>query len=164
MKTFLDDIPKVPKSAFKDLKDADISDLESDSGSEVHSGDHQHSGHTSFLTGTSQPTPTIAPLFNQPGGSSEFFNVLRDKKICLENAFMADSENIRGTVRVVNLDFNKKVVIRYTFDDWITSETIDGVYLQGSCDGFSDKFTFLLDYKQASCDYSIPSTFFQGII
>ena len=30
VKTFLDEIPKVPKSAFQDLKDAELSDLESD--------------------------------------------------------------------------------------------------------------------------------------
>ena len=37
VKTFLDEIPKVPKSAYNDLKDAELSDLESsasDSGSE----------------------------------------------------------------------------------------------------------------------------------
>ena len=37
VKTFLDEIPKVPKSAYNDLKDAELSDYESsasDSGSE----------------------------------------------------------------------------------------------------------------------------------
>ena len=72
MKTFLDEIPKVPKSAFSDLKDAELSDLEStDSGSgsergifPVHppttlatssgdrasiSGDQASNGHSTFL-------------------------------------------------------------------------------------------------------------------
>jgi len=143
VKTFLDDIPKVPKSAFKDLKDADISDLESDSGSEVYSSEHQQD---------KLPTssPTVVPLFNQPGGTSKFFTLLRDKKVCLENAHMTDSETIRGTVRVVNLDFNKKILVVYTFDDWNTSSAVGGTYLQGSCDGFSDKFTFLLNYSPVS--------------
>jgi len=34
VKTFLDEVPRVPKSAFRDLKDAELSDIESDSGSE----------------------------------------------------------------------------------------------------------------------------------
>jgi len=148
VKTFFDEIPKVPKSAFKDLKDADLSDLDSDSGSEIQSSSAQNT--TSLPTG-----PTISPLFNQPGGSSEFFNILRDKKVCLENAYMSDEETIRGTVRVVNLDFNKKISLNYTFDDWKTSATLEGIYIEGSCDGFSDKFTFLLDYSPVSVFHGI---------
>ena len=33
VKTFLDEVPRVPRSAFRDLKDAELSDIESDSGS-----------------------------------------------------------------------------------------------------------------------------------
>lgn len=33
IKTFLDEVPNIPKSAFKDLKDAELSDMESDTGS-----------------------------------------------------------------------------------------------------------------------------------
>ena len=63
---------------------------------------------------------------------------------------MSDLNTIRGTIRVVNLDFNKKVIVRYTTDDWkSTSDTI-GVYLSGSCDGFSDKFNFAIDYANIS--------------
>lgn len=149
VKTFFDEIPKVPRSAFKDLKDADISDLESDSGSEIPpSIDYLQDREFSAFSGNCQTSPALAPLFNQPGGSSEFFNVLRDKRVCLENASVANHESIKGIVRVVNLDFNKKVVIRYSFDDWITSTDIQATYVQGSCDGFSDKFTFSFDYKQ----------------
>ncbi len=33
IKTFLDEVPNIPKSAFQDLKDAELSDMESDAGS-----------------------------------------------------------------------------------------------------------------------------------
>ena len=82
--------------------------------------------------------------------STGFFTNLRDKKVCLESAYMSDLKTIRGTVRVVNLDFNKKVVVRFTTDDWRTTSDVDAVYLNGSCDGFSDKFNFCLDYSSIS--------------
>ena len=78
---------------------------------------------------------------------SEFFNHLRDKKVCLESAYMSDMTTIKGIARVVNLDYNKRVLIRYTTDDWTTTTEVVGEYLVGSCDGFSDKFNFVLDYS-----------------
>jgi protein phosphatase 1 regulatory subunit 3A/B/C/D/E len=39
-------------------------------------------------------------------------------------------------------------VVRYTTDEWLTSTDVNAVYLNGSCDGFSDKFTFSVDYSR----------------
>lgn len=147
IKTFLDEVPRVPKSAFRDLKDAELSDIESDSGSEYQFSVQPPAGPPSRQSFLTSSNPTIAPLFNQPSGSTSFFNTLRARKVCLESAYMADLKTIKGTIRVVNLDFNKKVVVRYTTDDWLTTNDVDGVYLNGSCDGFSDKFTFSVDYS-----------------
>jgi len=148
VKTFLDEVPNVPKSAFKDLKDAELSDMESDNGSELHFPVLPPTGPPTIPTFTApSKTPTIAPLFNQPSGSSEFFNHLRDKKVCLESAYMSDVTTIKGIARVVNLDYNKRVFVRYTTDDWTTTTEVVGEYLVGSCDGFSDKFNFVLDYS-----------------
>ena len=100
VKTFLDEVPKVPKSAFQDLKDAELSDLDSDSGSDrafpvqPPSGppiSHQHGGHNSRKTGPYSAVPTFSPLFSQPSGNSDFFNKLRDRKVILENAFYISS-------------------------------------------------------------------------
>jgi hypothetical protein len=46
--------------------------------------------------------------------SSRYFQVL------LENAFLSDNFTIKGTVRVMNMDFYKSVYIRYTLDEWKT--------------------------------------------
>ena len=148
VKTFLDEVPNVPKSAFKDLKDAELSDMDSDAGSDLQFPVLPPTGPPMLPTFRAPSTgPTIAPLFNQPSGSSEFFNHLRDKKVCLESAYMSDLNTIKGTARVVNLDYNKRVVIVYTTDDWTETTEVVGEYLVGSCDGFSDKFNFVLDYS-----------------
>ena len=154
VKTFLDEVPKVPKSAFQDLKDAELSDLDSDSGSDrafpvqPPSGPpitHQHGGHNSRKTGPYSAVPTFSPLFSQPSGSSDFFNKLRDRKVILENAYMSDLTTVKGIVRVVNLDFHKSVFVRYTLDEWSTTSDTSASYMSGSSDGFSDKFVFNID-------------------
>ena len=147
VKTFLDEVPKVPKSAFQDLKEAELSDLDSDSGSErtfpvqPPSKPPQQSSNM----GVAMATPIFSPLFNQPSGSTDFFNKLRDKKVILESAYMSDITTIKGIVRVVNLDFHKSVFVRYTMDEWATTSDASSQYMTGSCDGFSDKFVFNID-------------------
>ena len=154
VKTFLDEIPKVPKSAFQDLKDAELSDLDSDSGSDRAFPVQPPTGPPSsrsrpFRTGgsaaSSTPTPTFSPLFSQPSGSSDFFSKLRDRKVSLESAYMCDLTTIKGIVRVVNLDFHKSVFVRYTLNEWSTTSDVHAAYMSGSCDGFSDKFVFNID-------------------
>lgn len=149
VKTFLDEVPRVPKSAFRDLKDAELSDIESDSASEASVGCR-----SPFVGRRGRPMPPwnmqpnqvrvqLMPTFGQPGAMSNFFNVLLERKICLENAYGGtDRCSFKGTVRVHNIDFHKKVIIRYTTNEWQTSKDYEAVYMQGSCDGFSDKFTF----------------------
>ena len=83
-------------------------------------------------------------MFNQPGGFANFFDLIHSKKVCLENAYMADKCSIKGTVRVQNISFHKRVLLRYTTNEWVRSFDLEAKYLDGSCDGFSDKFTFLL--------------------
>ena len=92
-----------------------------------------------------KPNPTFSPLFAQPSGNSDFFTLLRDQKVKLESAWMSTFDTVKGTVRVVNLDFHKAVSVKYTVDDWATSSDTQGSYVKGSCDGFSDKFSFNLD-------------------
>ena len=48
-------------------------------------------------------------------------------------------------VRLINLDFHKTVLVKYTFDNWASSKEDQAGYIPGSCDGFSDKFVFTID-------------------
>lgn len=122
VRTFLDEIPKVPKSAFDEL--------------------------------TIAPEPPISlgqrldkiivPLFQQPGASPNFLDVVQAQNVAMENAAVTDPIclTITGLVRVRNLDFHKSVHIRYSLDAWKSYSDLQAEYVPNSCDGFSDKFSF----------------------
>lgn len=123
VRTFLDEIPKVPKSAFDELvitaKEAPIS-----LGQRL--------------------DKIIVPLFQQPGASPNFLDIVQLQNVALENAAVTDPIclTITGLVRVRNLDFNKSVHVRYTLDAWHSYSDLQAEYIPSSCDGFSDKFSF----------------------
>ncbi|KAH8261674.1 hypothetical protein KR044_013264 [Drosophila immigrans] len=125
VKTFLDEIPTIPKSAFEDLEI-----LESE---------------PPLVLGP-KSDKLLMPLFQQPGGLATFLDAVREKQVSLENAAVSDSINqtISGSVRVRNLDFHKSVHIRYSLDGWRSYADLQANYVENSCDGFSDKFTFVL--------------------
>lgn len=122
VRTFLDEIPKVPKSAFDEL-----------------------------ITTPEPPISLgqrldkiIVPLFQQPGASPNFLDVVQAQHVALENAAVTDPIclTITGVARVRNLDFHKSVHVRYSLDAWQTYSDLQAEYVPNSCDGFSDKFTF----------------------
>uniref|UniRef100_A0A182FD48 CBM21 domain-containing protein n=2 Tax=Anopheles albimanus TaxID=7167 RepID=A0A182FD48_ANOAL len=130
VRTFMDEVPKVPQSAYEDL---------------------------TIAQATEQPIPEIislgpkvdrvlVPLFQQPGALPCFLDRVREKQVNLENAAVTDpiTLTITGTVRVRNLDFHKSVYVRYTLDNWRSYSDLQATYAENSCDGFSDKFTFTL--------------------
>nr|CAD7204635.1 unnamed protein product [Timema douglasi] len=140
VRTFLDEIPKVPKSAYLDLEDVDLS-LGSDQSPNVVSN---YVSKVTPLCSGAKPEKCLVPLFQQPGGQTDFLDRVRDRKVCLENAVVVDSTtfSISGTIRVRNLDFHKSVHVRYSLDGWKTFSDLQATYVPNSCDGFSDKFTF----------------------
>ncbi|RZF48273.1 hypothetical protein LSTR_LSTR006240 [Laodelphax striatellus] len=138
VRTFMDEVPKVPKCAFADLKGVELS-----SSPPVRS----------FLDFVQQPlTPsssqqkTIVPLFEQPSCRTDFLDRVRDCFVCLENAMVSDAalSTITGIVRVKNIDFHKSVYIRYSIDCWKSFADLQARYVPNSWDGLSDKFSFVL--------------------
>lgn len=126
VRTFLDEVPKIPKSAYEDL---DVTLLPS---------------HQAII-----PPPidkVLVPLFQQPGCLPGFVERLKDCQVCLESATVTDPVNltITGIVRVRNLDFHKSVHVRFSTDSWRTFSDMTANYVENSCDGFSDKFSFML--------------------
>ena len=93
---------------------------------------------------TSSSTTALVPMFTQPGSSTSFYDLVREKKVCLENAFMEDPTTICGVVRVLNISFHKSVGVRWTRNDWSTQNDIQATYIDGSSDGVTDKFSFRL--------------------
>lgn len=125
VKTFMDEIPSIPKSAFEDLEI-----VETDPPIQM----------------GPKAEKILMPLFQQPGGLPNFLDAVREKQVSLENAVISDHFNltISGTVRVRNLDFHKSVHIRYSLDGWRSFADLQANYVQNSCDGFSDSYTFVM--------------------
>nr|XP_034831694.1 glycogen-binding subunit 76A isoform X1 [Maniola hyperantus] len=125
VKTFMDEIPVVPKSAYNDLTGCDVQN-----------------------SPPARPTPrlgalTLVPLFQLPRDVTE---KLEKQNVCLESSRVCDGVHVTicGSVRVRNLDFHKTVHIRYTMNRWKTYTDLQTTYVQGSCDGYSDRFQFIL--------------------
>ncbi|XP_044735816.1 glycogen-binding subunit 76A [Chrysoperla carnea] len=142
VRTYLDEIPKIPTSAYEDLNVLDLCVNSCDQDTCLNSLTDQ----IDSMYCRQKPEKVLVPLFQQPGGETDFIERVRQRQCCLENACVQDnvSLSIAGTVRVRNIDFNKSVHIRYTLDSWKTYSDLQATYVQKSCDGFSDKFTFLL--------------------
>lgn len=128
VKTFVDEVPKVPKQAYEDL---DFT-LEPPVVQQISLGP--------------KADRVLVPLFQQPGALPCFLDKVREKQVNLENAAVTDpvTLTITGTVRVRNLDFNKSVYVRYSTDCWRSFSDLQASYVENSCDGFSDKFAFTI--------------------
>ncbi|KAK3760040.1 hypothetical protein RRG08_064711 [Elysia crispata] len=111
--------PKIPPSAMADLQ-AGLSEDRKEIGSKY-----------------------LCPCFNQPGASDNFYQRVLGQKVCLENAIITDL-TITGFVRVANISFHKSVRVRYTDNGWATFHDIAASYVQNSCDGPTDRFSFSL--------------------
>ncbi|XP_062605301.1 glycogen-binding subunit 76A-like [Saccostrea cucullata] len=79
--------------------------------------------------------------FQQPGASENFLQKVLAQKVCLENAIVTDL-TITGVVRVANIGFHKVVRVRYTYNAWVSYHDIMASYVQNSCDGPTDRFSF----------------------
>lgn len=83
----------------------------------------------------------LCACFNQPGAADNFFQKVRDLKVSLENAIINDL-TITGFIRVANISYHKSVRVRYTHNGWSTFHDIAASYVQNSCDGPTDRFSF----------------------
>lgn len=134
VKTFLDEVPTVPKSAYEDLHGADL-----------YQATESLSNNT-FTVIVPQVEKVLTPVFQQPCIQPNFLDRVVQRHVCLENAVVSDMSlfAIRGLVRVKNVDFHKSVHVRYTINNWHSFSDLKARYVPNSCDGFSDKFSFTL--------------------
>lgn len=126
VKTFMDEIPVIPKSAYDDLTGCDFIQ-------------NSPPVHTSQRVGVL----TLVPLFQLPRDTTE---KIESQNVCLELARVGDGSHITicGSVRVRNLDYHKTVHVRYTMDKWKTYTDLQATYIPSSCDGYSDRFQFVI--------------------
>lgn len=91
-----------------------------------------------------QQTPTFICEFTQPISLISFKERVRLNKVHLETCHInssAGNVSVTCTIRVLNLAYDKSIIVRYTTDSWHTyTDTSPATYKPGSCDGWSDKF------------------------
>lgn len=88
--------------------------------------------------------------FTQPSADYlDFRNRLQKNFVCLENCTLQERA-VSGTVKVKNVSFEKKVVIRITYNSWKTYSDVDCVYMNNVYgDSDNDTFSFALDLPSA---------------
>ncbi|XP_033117320.1 protein phosphatase 1 regulatory subunit 3D-like [Anneissia japonica] len=101
----------------------------------------QHAFRDLQIASTSSTRVSLSLTFQQPSGKSDFMHKLWKQNVCLENALISDFMII-GTIKVINIDYHKKVVVRYTIDKWRTFNEILATYVPGSHNGPTDRFSF----------------------
>ncbi|XP_069607315.1 protein phosphatase 1 regulatory subunit 3D isoform X1 [Ranitomeya imitator] len=62
----------------------------------------------------------LEPDFKQPVEGGDFPERLHQYCVCLEKVTSSEELGISGTIRVVNLAFEKMVLVRYSFTNWKT--------------------------------------------
>lgn len=134
VKFFKDDVPVVPKSAFKHLQVPSSLILQRFYGvspciQEIYSESAKF---------------TLVPEFLQPCSSANFCARVHSQGVCLENCIIsAGAGNLSVTciIRVLNVAFEKEVTVRHSLNEWQTYIDSLASYLPNSCEGWSDKFS-----------------------
>lgn len=117
-----DEPPIVPESATKDLK--------------LNFNDQ-------FIK--SKEVKKLCICFSSPENCLDFIWRVQEKKVLLENCSVNDSDNsVHGSIRVENLAFDKKVIIRYTFDNWLSHQDLTASFESSVSDGATDRFQFAI--------------------
>lgn len=104
---------------------------------------------SNLTKGASASVTSVPPLslsFTQPAADYLAFRDRLEKNcVSLENVILKDYE-VRGTIKVKNLAYEKHVVVRYTFDSWETSNEIVATYSHSN-NRYSnyDTFMFVMD-------------------
>ncbi|KAK2832325.1 hypothetical protein Q7C36_015787 [Tachysurus vachellii] len=87
----------------------------------------------------------LSCIFSVPASDEELELRLRQNKLELESIeLLPGSTTIRGTIRVLNLSYNKVVYVRTTLDSWQSHFDQLAEYVPGSSDGETDRFSFQL--------------------
>uniref|UniRef100_A0A8C9T295 Protein phosphatase 1 regulatory subunit 3E n=1 Tax=Scleropages formosus TaxID=113540 RepID=A0A8C9T295_SCLFO len=89
----------------------------------------------------SQAPSFMEAQFENPGEAPGFLERVRELRVCLERAD-ADEFSLSGLVRVLNVAFEKRVLLRYTLNNWVTFFDVPACYVPQSSDGFTDQFSF----------------------
>ncbi|XP_068963152.1 protein phosphatase 1 regulatory subunit 3A [Petaurus breviceps papuanus] len=85
----------------------------------------------------------LSPLFDLPSSKEVLMQKLQVQKAILESTeFLTGATVMKGTIRVLNVSFEKLVYVRMSLDNWQTYYDILAEYVPNSCDGETDQFSF----------------------
>ncbi|KAG5830754.1 hypothetical protein ANANG_G00313950 [Anguilla anguilla] len=84
--------------------------------------------------------------FSVPASAAELLAKLQAQRCELECVeLLPGTTTLRGTVRVLNLSYDKRVRVRTTLDGWGTHFDLPASFIPGSSDGETDRFAFSLE-------------------
>ncbi|XP_072270577.1 protein phosphatase 1 regulatory subunit 3D [Pyxicephalus adspersus] len=88
----------------------------------------------------------LEPDFKQPADCEDFLDRLRQNCVCLEHVTSSEELGISGTIRVLNLAFEKVVTVRFSFTSWKTHSDVPAVWQKREDTGIlnSDIFAFTI--------------------
>ncbi|KFM66784.1 CBM21 domain-containing protein, partial [Stegodyphus mimosarum] len=134
------DVPIIPSSAYTDLdlKDEDLPAISPVSETVEIQGRQPDSWETVQVSASPN---VLCAMFPNPGQQSDFMDRVRNQGICLESVIISDM-SVQCTCRVMNWGYKKRVVARYTVNEWASSNDIDASYVPGSSQGETDSFVF----------------------
>jgi len=84
-------------------------------------------------------TPELALCFTDPYMESRFAENLYNQYVALERCGVRD-RTITCIIVVRNIEYKKRVFVRFTIDMWKSYSDIDGKYIPNSSDGENDRF------------------------
>ena len=91
--------------------------------------------------GTTEEKKSKLLNFVQPITLTNFQEKVIENRVCLENVVIREY-SIFGTISVSNIDFQKNVFVRYTFDKWRSCHDAKGTFVSGTSTGKTDSFSF----------------------
>ncbi|NXG47027.1 PPR3D phosphatase, partial [Psilopogon haemacephalus] len=89
----------------------------------------------------------LVPDFQQPADGMDFSSRLQKQQVCLERVTSSDL-GLSGTIHVCNIAFEKRVSVRYTFNQWKSLHELSAQWLSSipekNGQNMVDVFTFFL--------------------
>ena len=92
--------------------------------------------------------------FVQPCTLQYFKDKVESNAVSLENIVFREY-SIYGTVVVSNIAFDKKVCIRYTTNSWKSSDEVLGIFVDGTCTGKTDTFSFEIRFPDTGSESEV---------
>lgn len=90
------------------------------------------------------PMTSLYPCFEQPGADFNFHKKVFQQQICLENVLVSEM-TVNGYIRVAKTLRFPSVVVRYTCDNWSTTNEIYATHIFATPDDRTERYSFIID-------------------